>query len=186
MPIFCREIGLGRLALEVCEWHCDEHRAEQMDDVHILLPGHESVKMSLSNTRLLVGVILGYLVGDLLLNLNKIPEWRGYVFDVFTAILVIGFLVALLFPRYHLIMKYNIGQVGAWLTSLIIGGWLPLVKDVIYSFDFWSYVILLPIHTGILLALLGIHKWFDIPHPEPETLLWDSFRRGGNLLPDLE
>ncbi len=118
-----------------------------------------------SYARLLIGIILGFLVGDQLVDLQKLPGWPvylGVIIDVLAASAVVVFLV---FPRHAPLYKYGLGQLGAWLVSLIIGGWLPLVKGVLYSNDFWTIVILMPMHAGIIYTLIRVQSWFDTPRP---------------------
>src|SRR5437867_6435314 len=123
-------------------------------------------KPNSSNTLLLLGGIMGYLAGDQLVNFQKLPNWVAYLGTIIDALATSGVIVVLLFPERILTYKFWLGKLGVWLVGLIIGGWLPLVKGVVDSMDFWTIVVLLPMHAVILYTLYRIQRWFDIPRPQ--------------------
>jgi hypothetical protein len=74
---------------------------------------------------------------------------------------------------------------GVWLTSLIIGGVLPLVKMAVYSLDF------LPIYGIALYGCLLTQEWFEaevLAFASLESIIGDTALSGSSVdcprLPD--
>lgn len=83
-------------------------------------------------------------------------------FILFSAVVVIRY------PRDSYgrkLYRYWVGQFGAWLASLLIGGFLPLLKSFIYTEDILTYIILVPpLILGLYLLLIA-QEGFHMPRP---------------------
>jgi len=115
-----------------------------------------------SNISKLTGIVVGYLAGDALTSLHASPFYWVYV-SLVGGVLAGGALVVLVLPQFRQGFRHRLGQLGVWLTSLIMGGILPLLKMAVYSFDFYVWWIFLPIYGVVLYGCLLIQEWFVMP-----------------------
>ncbi len=121
-----------------------------------------------SGTRQLSGLVVGFLVGDKLVESTKLPQGLPIFLGIVIAIVVSAVVVEIKFPRSSYgrqMYKYWVGQLGAWLASLLIGGFLPLLKSFVYSGDFLTTVILVPWVVGVLYVFLVVQEGLQTPRP---------------------
>ncbi len=119
-------------------------------------------------SRQLIGLVIGYLAGDKLAESTKLPQGLPIFLSIVIAIALSAAVVERKFPRGSYgrqMYKYGVGQLGAWLASLLVGGFLPLLKSFVYSGDFWTYVLLVPWVVGVLYVFLVIQQGFQTPRP---------------------
>src|SRR2546429_3100289 len=109
------------------------------------------MRLKPSYSRQLLGLVVGYIVGDLLVSYVGLQRGIQISLEItsgFTiALVIITGVVVAKFPRGSYgrkLYRYWIGQLGAWLASLLIGGFLPLLKSYIYSEDILTYIFLVP------------------------------------------
>ncbi len=121
-----------------------------------------------SNSRQLIGVVVGFLAGDKLVELTKLPQGLPVLLGIMIAIPLSAVVAVVKFRRGSYgreMYKYWVGQLGAWVASLLIGGFLPLLKSYVYSGDFWTYLLLVPWVVGILYVFLVVQQLFQTPRP---------------------
>ena len=121
-----------------------------------------------SGSRQLIGVVVGFLAGDKLVESTRLPQGLPTFLGIVIAIAVSAVVVGIKFPRGSYgrqMYKYWVGQLGAWLASLLIGGFLPLLKSFVYSGDFLTTVILVPWVVGVLYLFLVVQQGFQTPRP---------------------
>ncbi len=121
-----------------------------------------------SNSRQIIGLVVGYLAGDQLVAYTGFPRGLIVFFLIVIPVAVSALAVSRKFPRGsygHQVYKYWVGQLGAWLASLLIGGFLPLLKSFVYSGDFLTTVILVPWVVGVLYIFLVVQQGFQTPRP---------------------
>jgi hypothetical protein len=121
-----------------------------------------------SGSRQLVGLIIGYLGGDLLVSYAGLPRGLTVSLVIVSAVAVSGVVVSYKFPQGSYgrqIYKYWLGQLGAWLASLLIGGFLPLLKSFVYSGDVLTYLLLVPWIVAFLYLMLLVQQGFQTPRP---------------------
>jgi hypothetical protein len=120
-----------------------------------------------------VGLAIGYLAGEWILDNTKPPAgWRVDA-TIIAPLLASAVIVVYRYPRgsYGRAMyKYLVGQLGAWLMGLLIGGFLPLLKSWVYSSDLLTHVILVPWVLVVLYLFLLVQDWFKTPKPDKSKL----------------
>ena len=121
-----------------------------------------------SGSRQLIGLVVGYLAGDQLVAYTGFPRGLIVFLVIVIPVAASAVVVSRKFPRGsygHQMYKYWVGQLGAWLASLLIGGFLPLLKSFVYSGDFLTTVILVPWVVGVLYLFLVVQQSFQTPRP---------------------
>ena len=114
------------------------------------------------------GLIMGYLGGDWVVAITKPPEGLWVDAGIIGPLAISAWMVVHKYPRGSYgreNYKYWIGQLGAWLIGLIIGGFLPLMKSFASSPDTLTRLILVPWVLGILFELNYFQQWFKTPPP---------------------
>jgi len=129
----------------------------------------------LSGMRQLFGTVIGYLAGEKLVEATKLPQGLPVFLGIVIIIIMSAMVVVVKYRRGNYdyprgtyerqVYKFAMGQLGAWLLSLLIGGFLPLLKSFAYSGDFWTTVLLVPWAVGIIFVFLVAERWFDSPRP---------------------
>jgi len=113
-------------------------------------------------------LVIGYLAGEWILDNTKPPG--GLWVDVVIIAPLVGSAIVVV-NKYQKgsygrkVYKYWMGQLGAWLMGLLIGGFLPLLKSWVYSPDFWTRAFLVPWVLGWLYVFLVGQEWFKTPKP---------------------
>ncbi len=123
-----------------------------------------------SGSRQLLGLLIGYFAGEQLVSYTGLTVPRGLpiTLGIMISLAVSGVVVSHVFPRGSYgrkLYRYRMGQLGAWLASLLIGGFLPLLRTFVYSKDFLTYVLLVPPLVAGLYLLLIVQEGFDSPCP---------------------
>ena len=121
-----------------------------------------------SGSRQLIGLVVGFLAGDKLVESTKLPQGLPIFLGISIAIPISAIVIVTKFPRGSYgrkMYKYWVGQLGAWLASILIGGFLPLLKSFVYSGDFLTTVILVPWFVGVLYLFLVVQQSFQTPRP---------------------
>lgn len=124
------------------------------------------------------GLVIGYVAGEWILDNTKPPGGWLIDFAIIAPIVISGIVVVRKYPRGTYVRgmyQYLIGQVGAWLMGLLIGGFLPLLKSWVYSPDYWTQVILVPWVLAMLYLLLLVQEWFKTPRTRPSVSLNPEF-----------
>ena len=121
-----------------------------------------------SGSRQLLGLVIGFLAGD------QLVMHTGYPTGLIVSLIIVGLVavsavyVVRKYPRNSYGRKeyrYWLGQFGAWLASLLIGGFLPLLKSFVYSGDFWTYLLLVPWVVAFLYLMLLVQQGFQMKRP---------------------
>src|SRR2546425_12585807 len=121
-----------------------------------------------SGSRLLFGLVIGYLGGEQLLDLAKSQQGQIIFLGIVIALGISAGALIIKYPRGSYpreMYRYWVGQFGSWLTSLLIGGLLPLLRLFVYSEDFLTYVLLVPpLLLSFYLLLVG-QQGFQMKRP---------------------